>query len=668
MRSAANQLGKKRTLSETYGGAGWEVTFKDLKRLGDWEYVLGVNFLNQHLSWMTITGARKYDYPQSFSYHNPWFAYYAPLNKYFARLSFALSHGSQQNDILIIEPTTSAWMYFVHGQKNKGLDDVGNNFQSFVTQLEKAQVEYDLGSENIIKDHGKIENGKFVVGQRAYKTVVIPPGMENIDEPTFLLLKKFAEAGGKVMQFENLERIDGSKNDQLAYFNVPAKNILQFNQLDKKIIAEQFSAENFQIVAGNSDSLGGDLYHQRRMFKDGQLVFLSNASMTNPSSGIMNLKGKDALLFDPVTGEIFDYPEEEKNDKISIHFDIPPAGSVLFFVSDKKQHGFQLYSVAGNKIAMKASATKVIRPKENTFMIDFCDVIYGDTALKNTHVGVASKLVFRHYGFEQDPWDHQVQFKKAIISRDTFSRGKGFSATYHFNIDNHVNYKNFRAVIEQGNLWTTITVNGVVVKPEKDQWWLDRSFGVLKVGKYLKAGENLLTIKADPMSVFAEIEPVYILGDFNLRSAEKGFQIVPPQPMELGSWNQQGLPLYGQSVVYAKQFICDNTDKQFEVQLGKWKGTVISIKVNEKDAGIIIAEPGTLNISKYVKKGSNSVQVTVVGSLKNLLGPHHKSPKPGLVSPQQWKNITSFPPGNKYETLGYGLMDDFKIVEFKWKE
>jgi hypothetical protein len=617
---------------------------------------------------MTITGARKYDYPQSFSYHNPWFAYYAPLNKYFARLSFALSHGSQQNDILIIEPTTSAWMYFVHGQKSKGLDEVGNNFQSFVTQLEKAQVEYDLGSENIIKDHGKIENGKFVVGQRAYKTVIIPPGMENIDEPTFLLLKKFAEAGGKVMQFEKLERIDGAKNDQLAYFNVPVKNILPFNQLDKKIITEQFSAENFQIVPGNSDSIGGDLYHQRRMFKDGQLVFLSNASMTTSSSGIMNLKGKDALLFDPLTGEILDYPEEKKDDKISIHFDIPPAGSVLFFVSDKKQQGFKSYRVAGNKIAVKASATKVIRPKENTLMIDFCDVKYGDTALKDTHVGVASKSVFRHYGFEQNPWDHQVQFKRAIVSRDTFTKGNGFSATYNFNIDNSVSYKNFRAVIEQGNLWTTITVNGVVVKPEKDQWWLDRSFGVLEVGKYLKAGENSLTIKADPMSVFAEIEPVYILGDFNLQSAEKGFQIVPPKPLEFGRWNKQGLPLYGQSVVYAKEFICDNTAKQFEVQLGKWEGTVVSVKVNDKDAGIIMAEPGTLNISKYVKKGSNNVQVTVVGSLKNLLGPHHKSPVPGLVSPQQWRNITSFPPGNKYETLDYGLMEDFKIVAFKWQK
>ncbi|MGB8492322.1 MAG: hypothetical protein WCE64_14805, partial [Bacteroidales bacterium] len=36
--SAANQTGRQRKLSETYGGAGWELTFTDMKRLGDWEY------------------------------------------------------------------------------------------------------------------------------------------------------------------------------------------------------------------------------------------------------------------------------------------------------------------------------------------------------------------------------------------------------------------------------------------------------------------------------------------------------------------------------------------------------------------------------------------------------------------------------------------------------
>ena len=60
--SVANQLNKKRTLSETYGGAGWELSFNDMKRLGDWEFALGINTLNQHLSFMSLAGARKYDW------------------------------------------------------------------------------------------------------------------------------------------------------------------------------------------------------------------------------------------------------------------------------------------------------------------------------------------------------------------------------------------------------------------------------------------------------------------------------------------------------------------------------------------------------------------------------------------------------------------------------
>ncbi|MCK7469722.1 MAG: hypothetical protein MZU95_02115 [Desulfomicrobium escambiense] len=67
IRSAANQHGRERTMSETYGAGGWDLTFADQKRIGDWEYALGVNFLNQHLSYATIKGARKRDHPLSFS-------------------------------------------------------------------------------------------------------------------------------------------------------------------------------------------------------------------------------------------------------------------------------------------------------------------------------------------------------------------------------------------------------------------------------------------------------------------------------------------------------------------------------------------------------------------------------------------------------------------------
>ena len=48
-----------RTLCEAYGAGGWDLRFEDMKRIGDWIYVLGVNTLDEHLSYITIRGTRK---------------------------------------------------------------------------------------------------------------------------------------------------------------------------------------------------------------------------------------------------------------------------------------------------------------------------------------------------------------------------------------------------------------------------------------------------------------------------------------------------------------------------------------------------------------------------------------------------------------------------------
>jgi len=662
--SVANQLGKQRTLCETYGGGGWELTFKDMKRLGDWQYALGVNFLNQHLSMMTLTGARKYDYPQSFSYHSPWWPYYKTLNEYFARLSFVLSQGSQQNHILIIEPTSSAWMYAGPEEKHEELNTIGNRFQQFITQLEKAQVEYDLGSENIIKDHGKTEAGKFIIGERAYSTVVIPPGMENIDRFTYTLLKAYADAGGKVLLFDTLQRIDGTLQSELQYFSKSSNHILKIAELSPSIINQQFIQDDIQFRPEGTDSIGGDLYHHRRFIKDGQIIFLSNASMASPAKGILTLYGKDALLMNLFTGQIIDYPDQVQSGKITVQFNIPPAGSSLLFIADKKQQAFRKSQPSTHRKVVKGTAIQTIRPLENTLMIDFCDLQIEDTLSKDIHVGMASRTAFRHFGFNKNPWNHQVQFKDHIVARDTFSVGTGFTTTFRFTIDDGVRFDKFRAVIEQGNLWNEIKVNEIPVKPDAGKWWLDRSFAVLQIGKYLKAGENTLSLSVNPMSVFAEIEPVYILGDFNLQSADKGFKMVPSTPLHTGSWKEQGLPLYGFGVSYFRDFNLSKTGSRFELQLGDWKGTVATVKVNDKPAGIIFSAPNTLDVTKYLKPGKNRIEIEITGSLKNLLGPHHNSPKPGMVGPGHWWNITSYPPGKDYDTYNYGLMTDFELLKY----
>lgn len=656
--SVANQLGKKRTLCETYGGGGWELTLMDMKRLGDWEYALGINTLNQHLATMTLTGARKYDYPQSFSYQNPVWPYYTPQNRYFARLSLALSRGQQQNDVLILEPTSSAWMYFNYDKSNPRISEIGNTFQAFITRMEKAQVEYDLGSENIIRDHGSAAQNKFIVGQRGYHTVIIPPGMESLDSATFHLLQQFTAGGGKVLLFEKLQYIDGAPSTALNKW-LQQSALPQLPSLDQQVIQQYLSSSaiSFPVL----DTTQGNLYHHRRVLDDGQLLFLSNASMEEHATGSVRIKGKDALLMDLPTGQILDYPETADNGYITVNYDLPPAGSMLLFAGDQPMNIKKSYTAPWTGQPVKASAVSIKRLSPNVLNMDFCDLTIGDSVYKDIHVLKAADITFKHFGFHNgNPWNTSVQFKQRTMERDTFSRTTKVSAAYHFNIADAAT-KNMQAVVERPEIWK-VTLNGQPLSPLKGRWWLDKGFAVYDISRYAKRGENVLEITAAPMSVFAEIEPAYIIGDFNLIPADKGWNIGREAPLTLGSWRTLGMPLYGNSVAYTKHVLATGKN-DYQVKLNDWKGTAAAVKVNGKDAGIIDIPPYTLNISPYMREGDNTVEVMISGSLKNTLGPHHNKPQPGLVSPWHFLNVKRHPAGNAYDTYDYGMINDFEIEQ-----
>lgn len=660
--SVANQLGKTRTLSETYGGGGWELTFKDMKRLADWQYVLGVNFMNQHLSFMTLRGARKYDYPPSFSYHEPWWNYYSAMNHYFSRMQYLMSRGQQYNHILVLEPTTSAWMYYARDAENKRFFDITKSFNDFVTLMQRSHLEYDLGSENIIKDHGSIKGKQFVIGQRGYEIVVIPPGMESIDGPTFHLLKKFIAAGGQVACFEQLQLVDGMINPELTALQLP-----KVSSISRQALIQQFHHDDFSIAPIVGDSIGGNIYHQRRKLANGELLLLTNASMTNSSVGKITMSGKDVLVLDLGDGKISRYAHTPQNAAVTFEFNVPPAGSLMLFVADKKMTGYKEINAAKDWVTVNTSPTVVNRPVENTLTIDFCDLHLHrpDSNYTHLHVGIASNTAFKHFGFTDgvgNPWNNRTQYKNAIVSRDTFSIGTGYTAVYHFNIKAEMDTRQFKAVIEQPGLWQDVKINGVTVKNEPGEWWLDRSNGVFKIGDHLKTGDNKIEVTVSPMSVFAEIEPIYILGNFNLEAAQQGWNVVAPQPLQLGAWNKQGLPLYGQQISYSKTFDVTNPGQSYAVELDSWKGTVAAVEVNGVLAGTIIGEPNRLDISKWVKKGKNTIAVKITGSLKNVLGPFYNKPVPGLVDPGKWYNIKVQPPGSDYDLYDYGLYNDYRII------
>ena len=661
--SIANQMGYRRTLSETYGGGGWDLTFDDMKRLGDWEYVLGVNTMNQHLTYQTILGSRKYDYPQSFSYHAPYWNQYTLLNDYFGRLSYALSAGEQINDIVIIEPTTTAWLHFkANGEgendANPLLKRLDISFRKLIEGLETKQIEYDLGSENTMKEFGTVEGNRFIINKRAYKTVIIPEYTESLNEPTVELLNQFLENGGEVIVVGQAPfLIDGIAAD---YGETWRKATLLNNNAT---VINQI--QNNTITFNTLNAGDGRFYHQRRKLKDGQVLFFANSSKEKKAGASLNMTGKSVLLMDLMDGSIKNYPCVQEAGKVNFQFEVKPSGSMLFFISDSKITGFEDAAIltAGCETVSPQSAVSVKPDYPNALVIEYLTLTFDEKTYKDQPSNYLSNQLFKARGFEHgSAFERAIQFKQEFLEKDKeYKDGSGFVAEYSFLVSDDFDYSGMKAVVEQ-SYPATVSINGKVVTPIPDEYFIDREFKLFAIGEYVKRGENILKIDAPRMSVFAEIEPIYIYGDFSLIPENKGFSINKPVSLTLGSWKQQGYPFYGYGVNYSAVYNID-TEAHYAVQLNDWNGTVAEVSVNGIVAGIIGWKPYTLDVTKLMAQGENTVNVKIVGSFHNLLGPYGSYPA-GIAHPGSWKNQPPYRAGKDYCSVDYGLFSPFSLCKY----
>jgi len=659
--SAANQTGRNRKLSETYGGSGWDLTFRDMKRNGDWEYALGVNFMNQHLTYFTMAGARKYDYPPTFDYHEPWWNNYKYINTHFTRLSIALSAGHQKNDILVLEPTTSVWLYDSYVKQNPKCAETGQAFQNFVTTLEKNQVEYDLGSENIMSNLGSVSKGMMKVGNCSYSRVVIPPMTENLEKSTFLLLKKFVKSGGMLITFSEPSLIDGADSEEFKqFFTKSSKSVIKVTTLDKNFIDNNLAAKDIEFKT----ETGGTLYHHRRILADGQIIFLANSDLKTDLTGTITVNGTGAAEMNTLTGEIYGYRSEVSDGKVSLSYTLSPAGSLLLFIPSGDNDFVAPLRKNPSSVVTSIFPVVVNRDQENALMIDFCDIDFGDGPVTDLHTFDAADTVFKHFGFRNgNPWNTSVQFKTNIVDRDTFGINTGFTATYRFNIRDKFDLSDLKAVVERPWIWK-VAVNGNDIQPEPGLWWLDRSMRVFRIGNFIKQGINTLTLQSSPMKVDAEVEPVYLVGNFSLYPDTKGWLIKKPTlPISLLRWKDQEMPFYSWGVTYSRDYNIENADGDWAVKLNRWSGTVAEVYVNGKKADPIAFPPYTTDVTGLIEPGINKVEIKVIGSLRNLQGPHHSKPNPGFVTPWTWRNIGKYPSGDKYSFLDYGLFEEFELLK-----
>ena len=656
--SVANQTGRSRTLSETYGASGWDLTFDDMKRLGDWEYVLGINTMTQHLIYQSFLGCRKHDFPQSFSYHAPYWDQYTRLNDYFGRLSYALSAGRQTNDIVVFEPTTTAWLHYRGGgererRNNPSLDKIDRSFRELLNGLEAKQIEYDLASENIVKDIGSVHGKQFVIGRCAYHTVILPEYMETLDQSTADLLSRFLKNGGEVLVVgEKPAFIDGVTSvygDEWTKARRHDNNTSLIGRLQNAIM--KFDA----LHAGD-----GRFYHLRRKLNDGQLLFFANSSKEEKAFASISMKGKTILRMDAMDGSIKKYPCLQQKGDISFQFELEPSGSILLFVSGKELTYPRRCEERSNPVSPN-DEIRISLAAPNVMAIDYLTLKLDGKTYADQNTTVVTEILFKARGSAMGtPWFNAVHYKQTLADLNKpYDEQPGFRAEYKFTISDDFDYSDIKGVLELPYP-ATVSINGHAVTPIPNDYYLDREFKTFAIGSYLQKGENTLAIDASRMHILAELEPAFIIGNFTVHPATKGFSLYAPVSLQLGSWKTQGYPFYPDAVTYTATYTVADVDAGYMVKLDEWHGVVAEVSVNGEPAGIIGWRPYTLDISPWIKVGENDITVKVIGSLFNLIGPFNRPPQ-GIATPWSWRYQPPYRSGTAYYQIDYGLFTPFSV-------
>lgn len=159
--SAAHQYGRPGVMSELYGVTNWDFDFRGHKLQGDWQAALGITVRVHHLTWMSMEGEAKRDYPPSIGYQSPWYREYPFIENHFSRLNTALTRGKARVRVGVIHPIESYWLYFGPEEQTASIRaEMDENFNNIIEWLLFGLIDFDFIAESLLPSLSEVHEGK----------------------------------------------------------------------------------------------------------------------------------------------------------------------------------------------------------------------------------------------------------------------------------------------------------------------------------------------------------------------------------------------------------------------------------------------------------------------------------------------------------------------------
>ena len=631
--SVACQLGKKKVLTETFGGCGWNVSARQAKCIAEAQYVGGVNLMCQHLLPYSERGQRKRDYPAHFSWVNPWVRHgFRPFNDYFARLGYLLGESRELVSVAVFCPIRS--MYFDYKRTEYSRNDpVNEHYSQTLAMLSAMQIPYHIVDETVLQKHATVQDGRLIVGQCQYDTLIFPKTY-TMDKGTEVLLEQYVRQSGKLLFLD----------EKPSYVEAEPWSC----PFESNISLEEIRRKQPYAVSDTGTTVRSTL----RQLGEQRFIYAVNCDLTREAHLKFDGDFSGFRALDLETGK--HRPVER-----ALYF-TPGASYVLFLTDETAQPAEE-----PRHITLQGPFT-VRECTDNYWTLDQVYYSVDGHTYEGPYscMGVFQELLNKRFDGELRL---QYRFQAAYLPRRLFLLAEDMD-TRECRVNGHLvcfdGAADFEKQLHRADIAPFLQLGENCVEFTFRFYQEHRVYDVL-FGNATESLRNCLVYNTT-------VEACYLQGDFGVfaQSAfQKGQQegVYLADAFYLGQRRTmvtepvlEGYPFFAGAMVLEQAFTVEEPGKTVLDLPGGYARCTLRINGELAEMSYFA---NSADITKYLKKGQNVAQITLYSGNRNLLGPHHNGQweEPAHVAPRvfelpgSWKEGKSDKERSSYSFVRFGL-------------
>lgn len=655
--SAVHQYGREGMLSELYGVTNWDFDFRGHKLQGDWQAALGVTVRVPHLTWTSMAGEAKRDYPAAIGYQSTWYKEYPYVENYFARVNTALTRGIPHVRLGVIHPIESYWLYWGPKEQTAQIrEEMDENFLHLIEWLLYGTIDFDFIAESLLEDlnQGQEDCSLLKVGQMNYDAVLVP-NCRTLRSSTLSILEKFKERGGRVIFAGELPWLENAVPSERG--KKLAEKCEQIPFTKNRILNALKPLREVEIKEADGRASTNLIYQMREDGED-RWLFIAHVNRTvKTSDAAIVIGGEEAkkknqdlpweekllitvsgewkiMLFDAVSGNVYPVKAEYKDGKTILKKNVYDQDSLLL----------QLSPVGEEKEMAEEDNADVWKEMQTIELPNEMDVIFSEP-----NVSILDLAEFRFDGGEWQPQEEILRidnkFREKLgypMRMEAFAQPWTNSAkeeyehvlSLRFWVEAEDDFSDVFLAMENDSL-SKIIFDDKEVENKAVGWYTDRCIRKILLPP-VKKGRHCLCLEI-PYNSKVNIEAMFLLGDFRVNVIGTKQVLIPAaKKVAFGDLTRQGYPFYGGNITYKIPF--ETNGGSVKISATMFRSPVIKVAVDGEKKGYIAYSPYEVEFDN-IPEGKHCLELTVFGNRVNTFGTlHNCNQTEDWYGPNAWRS------------------------------